>query len=90
MTQEEVEEVAIGRIWSGEDAKVHALVDELGGNAVALRLAKEAAKLAPDAAVKHTVFPREKEAFEIIFERLSAKSMTARKAVRALARPSVR
>ena len=73
MTQEEVEEVAKGRVWSGEDAKARGLVDELGGSAVALRLAKEAAKLAPDAAVKLTVFPREKEAFEIVFDRLFGK-----------------
>src|SRR5271165_5733709 len=73
MTQEEVEEVAKGRVWSGEDAKARGLVDELGGSAVALRLAKEAAKLAPDAAVELTVFPREKEAFEIIFDRLVGK-----------------
>jgi protease IV len=73
MTQEEVEEVAKGRVWSGEDAKARGLVDELGGNATALRLAKEAAKLAPDAAVKLSVFPREKEALEIIFDRLFGK-----------------
>ena len=73
MTQDEVEEVAKGRVWSGEDAKARGLVDELGGSAVALRLAKEAAKLAPDAAVKLTVFPREKEAFEIVFDRLFGK-----------------
>ena len=73
MTQDEVEEVAKGRVWSGEDAKARGLVDELGGGAVALRLAKEAAKLAPDAAVKLTVFPREKEAFEIVFDRLFGK-----------------
>ena len=73
MTQEEVEEAARGRVWSGEDAKARGLVDELGGSAVALRLAKEAAKLAPDAAVKLTVFPREKEPFEIVFDRLVGK-----------------
>ena len=73
MTQEQVEEVARGRVWSGEDAKARGLVDELGGSAVALRLAKEAAKLAPDAAVKLTVFPREKEPFEIVFDRLVGK-----------------
>ena len=73
MTQEEVEDVAKGRVWSGEDAKARGLVDELGGRAVALRLAKEAARLAPDAAVKLIVFPREKETFEIIFDRLFGK-----------------
>src|SRR6202011_2282066 len=40
MTQEEVEKVAKGRVWTGADAKAHGLVDELGGFAVALRLAK--------------------------------------------------
>jgi protease-4 len=73
MTQEEVEDVAKGRVWSGEDAKARGLVDELGGSAVALRLAKEAARLAPDAAVKLTVFPREKDTFEVVFDRLFGK-----------------
>jgi protease-4 len=73
MTQEAVEAVAKGRVWSGEDAKARGLVDELGGSTTALLLAKEAAKLAPDAAVKLTVFPREREAFEIIFDRLFGK-----------------
>ena len=70
MTQEEVEEVAKGRVWSGEDAKARGLVDELGGYATALRLAKGAAKLAPEAAVRLAVFPRQKEPFEIIYDRL--------------------
>ena len=73
MTEEAVEAVAKGRVWSGEDAKAHGLVDELGGTAAALQLAKEAAQLAPDAAVKLTVFPPEKEAFEIIVDRLLGK-----------------
>jgi protease IV len=70
MTQEAVEEVAKGRVWSGEDAKARGLVDELGGYAVALRLAKEAARIPPDALVKLTVFPSEKDPFEAIYERL--------------------
>ena len=73
MTQEAVEEVAKGRVWSGEDAKARGLVDELGGYAVALRLAKEAARIPLDAPVKLTVFPSEKDPFETIYERLFAK-----------------
>src|SRR6516162_7327720 len=64
MTQEEVEEIAKGRVWTGEDAKARGLIDELGGTDTAVRLAREEAKLAPDAAVKLTVFPREKELLE--------------------------
>jgi hypothetical protein len=40
-----------------------------------LRLAKEAAKIAPDAPVKLTVFPVEKDPFESLFERLFAKEV---------------
>src|SRR5579862_333961 len=44
LSADAVEAVAKGRVWSGEDAKAKGLVDALGGYAVALRLAKEAAK----------------------------------------------
>jgi protease-4 len=70
LSEEAVEAVAKGRVWSGEDAKKNGLVDELGGYAVALRLAREAAKLAPDAPVKLVAFPREKSFTEIVFDRL--------------------
>ena len=73
MSQEAVEEVAKGRVWSGEDAKARGLVDALGGYAVALRLAKEAARIPLDAPVKLTVFPAEKDPFETIYERLFGK-----------------
>ncbi|MGA7868736.1 MAG: S49 family peptidase, partial [Stellaceae bacterium] len=71
MTQEEVEAVAKGRVWSGEDAKTHGLVDELGGYPVALRLAKEAANLAPEAPFTLTVFPREETLPELLYNRLT-------------------
>jgi protease IV len=73
MTQEEVEAVAKGRVWSGEDAKARGLVDELGGSAVALRLAKQAANLPPEAPVTVTVFPREETLPELIYNRLTGK-----------------
>ncbi|MBV9150530.1 MAG: signal peptide peptidase SppA [Alphaproteobacteria bacterium] len=70
LSEEAVEAVAKGRVWSGEEAKKNGLVDELGGYAVALRLAKDAAKIPADAAVKLLVFPREKSTAELIFDRL--------------------
>jgi protease-4 len=73
MTPEEVEAVAKGRVWSGEDAKSHGLVDELGGYSVALRLAREAASLPPDAPFTLTVFPREETLPELLYNRLSGK-----------------
>src|SRR5712671_2930259 len=70
LSADEVEAVAKGRVWSGEEAKANGLVDALGGYAVALQLAKEAAGLAADAPAKLVVFPREKGTAELIFDRV--------------------
>jgi protease-4 len=59
-----VQEVARGRIWSGEDAQKIGLVDELGGWSVALRLAREAAGLAADAEIELRTYPKERSLFE--------------------------
>jgi len=52
-----VEQVAKGRVWSGEDAKARGLVDELGGFDKALLLAKQAAGIAPEQDVTLKWFP---------------------------------
>jgi protease-4 len=67
--KEKVLEVAKGRIWTGEDAKEHGLVDQLGGFDVALRLARTEAGLKPDAAIKVAVYPRPKKLIETLLER---------------------
>jgi protease IV len=70
LTDEQVEAAAKGRVWAGEDAKGKGLVDELGGYGVALRLAREAAKLPEDKPFKLTVFPRKKGPLELAYDRL--------------------
>ena len=60
-------EIAKGRVWTGEQAKGLGLVDELGGFPVALRLAKEAAKIAPGESVRLQQFPRHKSPMEALF-----------------------
>jgi protease-4 len=67
---EQLQSLAKGRVWTGEDAKAKGLVDELGGFPKAMELAKEAAKLPKDAQVRVQVFPRKKQAAEIISEML--------------------
>ena len=69
MEIEKVLDVAKGRIWTGEDAKEHGLVDELGGFDVALRLARTEAGLKPDAPIKLAVFPRPKKLIETLLKR---------------------
>lgn len=63
----ELREVAKGRVWSGVDAQERQLVDELGGYATAIRLAKEAAGIAAGDAVRVREFPAAREPFEILF-----------------------
>jgi protease-4 len=58
MSREKVLEIAQGRVWTGQQAKEIGLVDELGGFARALALAKEAAGIAPDQLVELRSFPR--------------------------------
>jgi protease IV len=71
LSPEQVEEVAKGRVWSGEEAKERGLVDALGGYETALRLAKEAAAIPADAAFELAVFPRPKSTIERIVDRLA-------------------
>jgi len=71
MSDEAVEAVARGRVWSGEEAKAKGLVDELGGYATALKLAREAAKIPDGAPVNLVVFPKEKSTLDVLFERLA-------------------
>jgi protease-4 len=68
---ERVREVAKGQVWSGADGKQNGLVDELGGFAVAIRLAREAANIAPDTAVAVEQYPRPDTSFTGFLRRLS-------------------
>jgi len=62
-----VEEIAKGRIWSGQDAKANGLVDELGGIDTAVKLAAEKAGIAPEN-VALVVYPEPMSFFEQLLE----------------------
>jgi protease-4 len=66
LSKEEVEKIAKGRIWTGEDAKRLGLVDELGGFPAALRLVRIAAKLPENAPIRLKVFPEKRSLVRII------------------------
>jgi protease-4 len=66
LPKEKVLAIAKGRIWSGEDGKSLGLVDELGGLDVALRLAKEAAKIPAGDDVEIVVYPRKRTLLEAL------------------------
>ncbi|MCP3981971.1 MAG: signal peptide peptidase SppA [bacterium] len=64
---ETVQEIARGRIWSGEDALELGLVDALGGLDTALQLAKASLDLEPDDSIRIRRFPAERSAFDLLF-----------------------
>ncbi len=65
-----VEEIAKGRVWTGEDAKTRGLVDALGGFDTAIALAKQAAGIAADSEVSLKTFPPPSETPAAIIARL--------------------
>ena len=57
MTEQEVDRVGQGRVWTGAQAVGHGLVDEMGGLEAALGFAKEEAGIDADASVDLHVYP---------------------------------
>lgn len=73
MTREEADEVAQGRVWTGEDALRVGLVDVLGDLKESVALAADMAGLEPDAYRLRTL-PRPKTFIEELTESMSAQA----------------
>lgn len=58
LSPNEIDAVARGRVWTGEDAHRVGLVDALGGYQEALQLARQSIGIAPDAPVERVRYPR--------------------------------
>jgi protease-4 len=69
---EKVQEVAKGQVWTGSDARDRGLVDELGGYSVAIRLAREAAKIPQERQISIEEFPAPENPLEKLFEQAMA------------------
>ena len=70
LPKEKVRAVAGGRVWTGAQAHEIGLVDELGGLARALELAKQAAGIAPDEPVELRPFPAPRAPWQELLELL--------------------
>ena len=66
-TEEEVNTLGQGRVWTGTQAKANGLVDEFGGLEKAIEIAKQQANLPADNDVKRVIFPAPKPFFETLF-----------------------
>jgi protease-4 len=69
-TPEQIDAVARGRVWTGQQAKAQGLVDELGGLEEAIAIAKTRANIPADEDVEVVVYPTRRGLFEAISEQL--------------------
>lgn len=72
MPPEKVDEVAQGRVWTGEQAKQIGLVDELGGLYKAIDLAKQRARIAADEEVHLVVYPPRRSFYEVLSDEIQS------------------
>jgi protease IV len=80
MPPEKVDEVAQGRVWTGEQAKQIGLVDEIGGLYKAIDLAKQRARIAADEEVQLVVYPPRRTFYEVLAEEIQSPIGRARSA----------
>ena len=66
-TNEEVNTLAQGRVWTGTQAKERGLIDEFGGLEKSIEIAKQLANLPADKDVRRVVFPEPRTFFEEYF-----------------------
>jgi protease-4 len=69
-TPEKVDQIAQGRVWTGQQAKQVGLVDELGGLQVAIAAAKQRARIPADEEVELVVYPPRRSFYEVLSESL--------------------
>jgi protease-4 len=68
-SEDAIERVAQGRVWTGRDAVGAGLVDRLGGLDTALRVARERARIGAGQGVRLVVLPARKGFLETLVER---------------------
>lgn len=83
-TDEEVNSLGQGRVWTGTQAKQNGLIDEFGGLEKAIDIAKQLANLPADKDVRRVIFPEPRPFFETLFgvdNSAEAKQQEAQKAM---------
>jgi protease IV len=74
----QVEPLAQGRVWLGDQAKERGLVDEMGGIDRAIELVKERAKIAKDEKVALVTYPPKRSILEILMGRTPESALETR------------
>jgi protease-4 len=68
MTYEQVTKLALGRVWTGRQAKANGLIDEVGGLDTAIEVAKGLAKIPADEKVTVVHYPKKKGLLQALFD----------------------
>jgi protease-4 len=76
-TPEQIDAVAQGRVWTGQQARQHGLVDMLGGLETAVAVAKERAKIPADEDVELVAYPPRRSVYEALTEQFRSSRLTA-------------
>jgi protease-4 len=84
-TPEKIDQIAQGRVWTGQQAKQVGLVDELGGMQVAIAAAKQRAKIPADEEVELVVYPPRRSFYEVLSESLEQPTSTRERETAAMA-----
>jgi protease-4 len=63
---EKVDQIAQGRVWTGQQARQVGLVDQLGGLQVAVAVAKQRARIAAEEEVELVVYPPRRSFYEVL------------------------
>jgi protease-4 len=74
---EQAEAAAQGQVWSGADAKARGLVDELGGLSMAIKLAKQEAKIAQESSVTLVSYPERGKQWETLLSTFMSDGVSA-------------
>jgi len=87
MAPEKIDEIAQGRVWTGQQARANGLVDQLGGLYAAIALAKQRAKIPADEEVELVVYPPRRSFYEVLSDELQspAARMQSRQTAEAIA-----
>ena len=70
-TPEQIDQIAQGRVWTGQQASKIGLVDALGGLDKAIAIAKERAAIPPEKDVELVIYPPPKSFYELLSAELS-------------------
>ena len=77
-TFDQIEPLAQGRVWLGDEARANGLVDELGGLDRALELVKQKARIPATENVTLVMYPARRTLLEMLFGRSSEGALESR------------